>query len=186
MINRDAIQFTQSNQVRGSFTCKALEEAEKDKRFLAIGDGMGLGFSFIKDEVILFPKPEEAFPFTKKFREKDLLYIAGYSDKRNRFVDIPVSAFRKRPVGEGESDSFYDEETRPLNCRLAEATNDLARFRILCETGAICCTDIFELHAWVFETDADGKVHRTDKMKPLSVASIEAVKEEPQAANAAA
>ena len=178
MINRANVQFTQSNQVRGQYKAKSYAEAVKDKAFQALGEGMGLGFSFLENEEILFPKLEEAFPFTKKFRDTEILYIAGWSEKRHRFVDIPLSTFRKRPVGENESIDFYNEETHPLNCRLAEASNDLERFRILCEVGCIVCTDIYDVHAWVFEKDADGNPQRTDKMKPLKVAAVAAVTED--------
>ena len=127
MINRANVQFTQSNQVRGQYKAKIYAEAVKDKAFQALGEGMGLGFSFLENEEILFPKLEEAFPFTKKFRDTEILYIAGWSEKRHRFVDIPLSTFRKRPVGENESIDFYNEETHPLNCRLAEASNGRTR-----------------------------------------------------------
>lgn len=153
----------------------SLEAAMKDSRMKMLGEGKGIGFSFIEGEDIVFPTKEEAFPYTKKFRDSELLYITGYSDKRHRFVEIPVSAFRKHPVGEDELTSFYDEDVRSLNCRLAEASNDLDRFCILCEVGAIHVDKVWDLHAWVFETDNDGKIHRTDRMKPLKVAAVSAV-----------
>lgn len=174
--DRTAIQFSQSNQVRNN-TGMSLADAEKNRKMMEIGEGKGLSFSFIEGEKILFPKPEEAFPYTKKFRDTDLLYITGYSDKRGRFVEIPISTFRKRPVGEGELERIYDETVNSLNCRLAEASNDLARFRILCEVGCIECSSIEECHAWIFERDEKGEYKRTDKMKSLNVALVRAIEE---------
>lgn len=178
MINRSDISFSKENQVRNNnVNAKEWKDAVADKKWQLLGEGSGIAFSFIQDEEIIFPTLSEAFPFTKKFRDTEILYIAGYSDKRKRFVYIPLSTFRKRPVGEGELDALYDESVRPLNCRLAEASNDLERFRILCETGRIKCDDVVTLNAWVFETDSEGKIHRTDKMKPLKVAYVSAVSE---------
>lgn len=178
-MNREEINFSKENQVRSSANrSMSYTDAIKDTKMSRLGEGAGVSFSFIEGEVIYFPKLNEAFPFTKKFRDTDILYITGYSEKRRRFVEIPLATFRKRPVGEGELNEFYDEDARPLNCRLAEASTDLDRFRILCEVGAIECTGIKSYHAWIFETDADGKVHRTDRQKPLSVAEIRVVQQE--------
>lgn len=144
------------------------EDALKDKKFRELGEGSGISFSFLENEVVVFPELSQAFPWTKKFRDTEVMYITAWSMDRNRFVDIPLATFRKRPVGEGELDALYNHDERPLTCHLCEASNDLERFRILCETRVIKCTDIFrDLHAWVYETDADGKVHRTDKTKTL-------------------
>lgn len=185
---REEINFSKENQVRNNVNrTLSFVEALKDSKMSKLGEGAGVSFSFIENEIIYFPKLEEAFPFTKKFRDTEILYISGYSEKRSRFVEIPLATFRKRPAGEGELDEFYDEDARPLNCRLAEASTDLDRFRILCEVGAIECTDIKQYHAWIFETDADGKVHRTDRQKPLRVAEIRTFQEEvPADLNAAA
>lgn len=176
MNSREDIQFSKENQIRGN-RGMSLADAMKDSRMKMLGEGKGLAFSFIKGEKIFFPTLEEAFPYTKKFRETELLYITGYSLTRDRFIEIPISSFRKRPVGEDELTSFYDEGVRPLNCRLAEASTDLDRFRILCEVGEIQCDEIFDLHAWIYETSDDGKVRRTDRMKTLKVAALSAVTE---------
>ena len=173
-MKRENVQFSSENQLRGH-KGMSFEDAIKDAKLRLIGEGMGLSFSFIKDETIMFPKLDEVFPWTRDFRGKPMLYITGFSDKRNRFVEVPLSSFRKKPVGEGELDSFYDESKRPVNCRLAEASTDLDRIRILCELGEIKCVDIFEMHAYIFETDADNNIHRTDRLRPLRVAAIESV-----------
>lgn len=175
-MRREDIQFSRENQIRNNRGLSFVE-AMKDSRMKKLGDGMGIGFSFMEEEEFIFPLLEEAFPYTKKFRDTELLYITAYSTKRDRFVEIPISSFRKRPVGENELQSFYDESVRPLNCRLAEAGTDLDRFRILCEVGRIKCDEVFTLHAWIFETDEDGKVRRTDRMKDLKVAAVSAVSE---------
>ena len=178
---RNEISFTLENQVNSNANRVAtFVDAKKDSKFLKLGEGAGIGFSFIEKEIIYFPKIEEAFPFTKKFRDTEILYISGFSETRKRFVEIPLATFRKRPAGEGELQEFYDEAERPLNCRLSEASCDLDRFQILCEVGCIQCTDIFEYHTWVFETGEDGKVHRTDKLKDLKVPAVKAVAEEEQ------
>ena len=182
---RNEINFTQANQVSNANRAMSFAQALKDKVLSTLGEGRGLSFTFIEGEQIIFPRLEEAFPFTRKFRDQEILYISGFSTKRNRFVAIPLATFRKRPVGEGELNEFYSEEERPLNCRLAEASTDLDRFRILCEVGTIECTKIHSYNAWIFEQDSDGNVHRTDRMKPLQVAAIQAVpEEEPANANA--
>ena len=175
-MNREDIQFSKENQIRNNRGL-SFADAMKDSRMKSLGEGKGISFSFIEKERVIFPTLEEAFPYTKKFRETELLYITGYSERRNRFIEIPISSFRKRPVGEDELTSFYDEDVRPLNCRLAEASTDLDRFRILCEVGEIQCDEILDLHAWIFETDNDGKVHRTDRMKTLKVATISVVED---------
>lgn len=176
---RNEINFTRENQVNSNANRVAtFVDAKKDSKFLKLGDGAGIGFQFIEKEKIYFPKIEEAFPFTKKFRDTEILYISGFSETRKRFVEIPLATFRKRPAGEGEMEEFYTESERPLNCRLSEASCDLDRFQILCEVGCIQCTDIFDYHAWVFETGEDGKVHRTEKLKDLKVPAIKAVEEE--------
>lgn len=182
-MNREQINFSKENQVRSNANrSMSFVDAVKDTKMSRLGEGAGVSFSFIENEVIYFPTIEEAFPFTKKFRDTEILYISGYSEKRGRFVEIPLATFRKRPAGDGELDEFYDEDERPLNCRLAEASTDLDRFRILCEVGAIECTSIKPYHAWIFETDADGKVHRTDRQKPLRVAEVRVFQQEDTAA----
>lgn len=154
----------------------SFEDALKDKKFRELGEGSGISFSFLENETIVFPELAKAFPWTKKFRDTEVMYITGWSIERGRFVDIPLATFRKRPVGEGEMDALYNHDERPLTCQLAEASNDLERFRILCETRVIKCTDIFDdLHAWVYEADADGKVHRTDKTKRLVAYEVKPV-----------
>lgn len=176
-MNREQINFSKENQVRSNANrSMAFADAVKDAKMSRLGEGAGVSFSFIENEVVYFPTLAEAFPFTKKFRDTEILYISGYSEKRGRFVEIPLATFRKRPAGEGELNEFYDEDARPLNCRLAEASTDLDRFRILCEIGALECTEIKDYHAWIFETDGDGKVHRTDRQKPLRVAEVRVFK----------
>lgn len=164
MINRNEVSFTKENQVRGNLGM-ALSEARNNAAFKTLGEGRGLAFTFRKDEEIIFPREDEAFPFIKEFRGTKLLYIAGYSVQRKRFVEIPISMFRKIPAGEGELDAFYNEDVRPLNCELAMMATDLQRFIKLCQVGAIRCEELFDAHQPVFETDSEGKVHRTDRLR---------------------
>ena len=171
MINRSEISFTKENQIRNN-KGMSLADAMKNAKIAKLGEGRGLAFSFRKEEVILFPKKEEAFPFVKEFRGNEVLYISGYSDQRKRFVEIPLSTFRRIPSGEGELDSFYDESVRPLNCELAMMSTDLQRFVKLCEIGCIKCDDLLEAHQPVFETDAEGKAHRTDRLRKIMIAAI--------------
>lgn len=170
-MNRENLDFSKENQTRGNRSM-SYEDALKDVKMRQIGEGLGLSFQFVKGEHVMFPPISSAFPFTKKFRDSEIMYILAYSELRNRYVEIPISTFRKRPVGENELDSFYNEKERPLNCKLAEASTDLDRFKILCESGEILCEEVWDMHAYVFETDSEGKVHKTDRMKPLKVAGI--------------
>ena len=174
MINRSEISFTKENQLRNN-KGMSLEDAKKNAKLAKIGEGRGLAFSFRQDEEILFPTEEEAFPFTKEFRGTDILYIAGYSVQRGRIVEIPVSVFRRIPSGDGELDAFYDESIRPLNCELAMMSNDLQRFIKLCQIGAIKCNELFSAHQPVFETDSEGKLHRTDRLRSITLAAVSVV-----------
>ena len=176
MINRSEISFSKENQIRNN-KGMSLADAQKNAKIAKLGEGRGLAFLFRKDEEIVFPKEEEAFPFVKEFRGTEVLYISGYSVQRKRFVEIPLSTFRRIPSGEGELDSFYDENVRQLNCELAMMSTDLQRFIKLCQIGAIKCDDLFEAHQPVFETDAEGKVHRTDRLRKITIAAISVLAE---------
>lgn len=171
MINRSEISFTKENQIRNN-KGMSLADAMKNAKIAKLGEGRGLAFSFRQNEEIVFPTKEEAFPFTKEFRGTDVLYISGYSVQRSRFVEIPLSTFRRIPSGEGELDAFYDESVRPLNCELAMMSSDLQRFIKLCEVGFIKCDELFAAHQPVFETDSEGKVHRTDRLRNITLAAI--------------
>jgi len=174
-MNISFIDFTTINNTNAARRM-SFEEALKDKKFRELGEGSGISFSFLENETVVFPELSKAFPWTKKFRDTEVMYITGWSIERGRFVDIPLATFRKRPVGEGEMEKLYNHDERPLTCQLAEASNDLDRFRILCEIRVIKCTDIFDnFHAWVYETDADGKVHRTEKTKRLVAYGVKSV-----------
>jgi len=176
MINRSTITFSKENQVRNNESL-SLDEAKKRADIAKLGEGRGLAFSFRKDEIIMLPKENEVFPFFKKFRDTKVMYIAGYSELRKRFVEIPIPTFRRIPSGEGEVDAFYDESVRPLNCELAMMSNDLQRLIKLCEVGIIKCDEIFSAHQPVFETDSDGNTHRTERLRPITIAAISPVEE---------
>lgn len=173
-MNRTDIQFSKENQVRNN-KGMSLADALKNAKISKLGEGRGLAFSFRKDEEILFPTKEEAFPFTKEFRGTEVLYISGYSVQRKRLVEIPLSTFRRIPSGEGELDAFYDEGVRPLNCELAMMSTDLQRFVKLCEIGSIKCDELFEGHQPIFEQDANNEWHRTDRVRKITIPAVSAL-----------
>lgn len=174
-MNRSNVQFSKENQVRNN-KGMSLADALKNAKISKLGEGRGLAFSFRKDEEIIFPSKEEAFPFTKEFRNTEVLYISGFAVQRNRFVEIPLSTFRRIPSGDGELDSFYDESVRPLNCELAMMSTDLQRFVKLCEVGSIKCDEIFDAHQPVFEQDAETKEwHRTERLRKITIPAVSVV-----------
>lgn len=181
-IDRTQISFSEQNQTRGQ-RHMTLSDAEKNPKILKIGEGKGLTFSFRNGEILVLPKPEECMPFFKTFNGQDIMYVGAYSLERKRFVELPVSTFRRIPAGEGEVDSFYDEDVRPLNCELSMMANDLQRLRRICELGSIQCTEIVEAHRPVFEKDADGNFHRVDgKFRKLYLVTVKPVSEVEEAA----
>lgn len=173
-MNREDIQFSKENQTRGQKTA-TIDQVKQDPRRSKLGQGRGLAFAFRLREVIWLPKIEEAWPIFRDFNGTEVMYIAGYSETRDRFVEIPVSTFRRIPVGEGEVDSFFDESVRPLNCYLAQSNlTDLERFIKLCNVGKIVCDDIVDAHGPVFESDGNGGVRRVkDEYKDIRLASIQ-------------
>ena len=169
---RKDIDFSQANQTRGQRSC-SIANAEKNAKYARLGEGRGLSFSFRKDEILVFPKVEECWPFFKEFRGTDVMYVGAYSETRHRFVEVPISTFRRIPAGDGELDAFFDESVRSFNCELAQYGTDLQRLKKLCETGAIQCTDLFDAHVHVFEADADGKMHVVpDKYRAIKLAEV--------------
>ena len=174
-MNYEDIEFNQASQTHGQRSC-TIDQAEKNAKYAKLGEGKGLSFSFRKNEVVWFPKVEDCFPFFKEFNGTDVMYVGAYSETRKRFVEIPISTFRRIPAGDGEIDGFFDEDVRPLNCELAQMSTDLQRLKRLCEVHTIVCTDLYSAHARVFERDADGKVHVVpDRLRNITLASVKAV-----------
>ena len=173
-MNYEDIGFSQENQTRGQKSFCTVAQAAADPKRSKLGQGKGLTFSFILGEIIWFPKVEDAWPSFRPFNGTEIMYISGFSEKRKRIVHIPISTFRRIPAGEGEIESFYDIEKRPLNCELAEFLADLERFVRLCEVGRIICDNIVDLHGPVFEQDSEGKFHRVkDQYKDIRIAGIQ-------------
>jgi hypothetical protein len=54
-------------------------------------------------------------------------------------------------------------------------SNDLQRFIKLCQIGAIKCNELFSAHQPVFETDSEGKLHRTDRLRSITLAAVSVV-----------
>lgn len=149
-------------------------DAIKNAAMRSLGEGKGIGFSFLEGEVIVFPALDQAFPWTKEFSKQEILYITGYSMLRKRFLDIPLATFRRRPAGEGEAEEFFDNSLRPLTCELAECGYDLDRFRVLCTVRAIKCDSVIRTyHQPVFEKHDDGTYTRKEgEFRPMTCFSI--------------
>lgn len=171
-MNYDDIDFSKESQTHGQ-KCASVDQVKSDPKRSKLGQGKGLSFSFREGEVIWLPKVEEAWPIFKDFNGTEIMYIAGFSETRMRMVHIAISTFRRIPAGDGEIDVFFDEKVRPLNCLLASMETDLDRFVHLCSLGKIVCDELFDAHGAVFETDANGKIHRVkDQFKEIRLASI--------------
>ena len=156
-MNRSEVDFSKEKQTRGNPDAKSLSAMGTDKKFNKLGEGKGLIFTFREDEVVHFPKPEECYPIPKKFGDTIVLYITGYSESRQRMVDIPAATFRRIPATEEEIDDFYDPSKHPLNVELAELTYDIQRITRLCEIGTIRCSTVVPAHKAVLKQLENGK-----------------------------
>lgn len=175
-MDRGTITFSKANQTHGQ-TGVSIADAQKNAKYSKLGENKGLHFKFKEGETVYFPKPDECLLVPKKIGTQDVLHIPAFSPKRNRFVQIPLSMFRRVPVYDEEVDSFFNLDDRAFNVLLAELDYDVERARVLCEVGAVECKQVIPMHrAWIEFDQAQNKWVRIDgKDKPLDVFDLQPI-----------
>lgn len=174
-MDRASIIFTEANQTHGN-SGLTIANVMKTPKYAKLGENKGLHFKFQKGEIVYFPKPEECFLVPKKIGTQEVLHIPAYSDKRKRYIQIPIPVFRRIPVYDEEVNEFFNLEDRAFNVLLAEMQYDVDRALELCRIGAIECKDIYPMHrAWI-ELGDDKQWHRIEgKDKPLDMYDIQPI-----------
>lgn len=145
----------------GSWTMKkgmvSLSNEAELAKFEHIGQNKGLAFSFRDEEIIEFPKIDEAAVSVKTWKDKakktqSSLYGMASSDVRGGQFDVPLAAFRRVPI-EDEREQLYDEDN-VLGETLAQSNlSDIERYKLLC--GKTIKVTVVKLHSPVFEWDKD-------------------------------
>lgn len=165
-MRRSSISFA-SKSFRGTVNAEALA---KMTNVNSVGVGKGLRTSFAEDEIVFFPKKEEAQfrvgTFTDKNTNKKTptIEVWVYTD-RQKWTLVQVAIFRRTPSKQEELNSF--KEDNEFGCSLAAASiSDLEMLDMLYGT-AVRVTGIVEASIPQFEVangkyslkrDADGKV----------------------------
>ena len=138
------------------------------KTFADCGLFKGYAVAFKEGDVLTFDDLEHAFVFPIKQRATTVLYVSCIKNRKEQIV-IPLSIFRRKPSPKyekyEEEKAIYEQDDNLLGQRLGNnltCTNDLDRLAVLCETGEIRISGVYDIHLQSFDKDGtpvDGKFY---------------------------